>query len=495
MSEPTKSDKLLLAGASLPFTEALSAVVHGGPIGGIVALGASALIYVVAEEIENWTGREISLPRPTRRNRQPGGQDIMYKLFNGKSVREARDEDDSSWIPPQFLVDDVLDTIAEFNDQHNSIYFGESEDGAVAIPLSKMYHVIDVSPSGNGKSNRLRLGMMQLVNNCECYFINPIAASVKGVDDDREVEVWKPIFDRLANKRPMKTGDEIETLLKNMAREIKRRNDLEEQGDLSWMDNPIFVFVDELPEVFSLCPNAVKLLDKIGRAGRQFLVFCWVAAQTALVEEIGQSTATQAQYKTRLYGGGDKTSANRLMKGSIADEIERALQTSGAGLTLMLATGMSGPSLVRDPLITNEGLFDFLELGEFRKEDWIKDRRTRRPRRQIEDDDDAFSFSLGRHPSRTFPARNERVRDPFYENESLVKEPLEDDERGESLNERGETFIPSHEDEIAVLMTALQLQGEGLNVSREAIKQRLGWNNAKHPVVKFVCDKHKIAVR
>lgn len=279
------------------------------------------------------------------------------------------------WVPAQFMLDDVLDIVHLFNKKH-AVYFGDSEHGAIAIPLRVMYHVIDVSSSGKGKSNRFRLAMIQMVNHCETYYINPFAANVKAVTDDRKIEVWKPIFDRLANKRPVKEGPDILRLMTALVNEIESRNDQEGAGDFSWREKPIFILIDELPEVFARCPQAIELLDKIGRTGRQFCVFCWVASQTAQVKDIGLSTASQAQFKTRIYGGGDKTSSDRVMKGSIAKEDEKTLQTNGAGLTLLLADGFSDQAFVRAPLITNEALFAYFGLPPFQIEEWIAPAKT-----------------------------------------------------------------------------------------------------------------------
>ena len=401
------------------------------------------------------------------------------------------------WVPPPFNLEDVLDIVRAFN-ARGCIYFGESEQGAIAIPLRDMYHVIDVSSSGKGKSNRFRLAMMQMVNTCETYYVNPFAANVKAVFDARGIEVWKPLYDRLANKRPLKEGTEIRDLLHKLVEEIAHRAALEDQGDFRWMGRPIFVFIDELPEVIARAPEGTKLLDRIGRSGRQFCVFAWVASQTALTSEIGQSTAAQANYKTRIYGGGDKISCSRLMKGALPDEDERTLQSSGAGLATILADGMASRAFVRAPLVTNEALFAYLKLAPFKKEDWMNGGRRGIVQREI----DGVSFSLSSSFGRTVPARDESTGPSPYEDESVVKAPLERDEsfmafkgQDENTSQRDESFSVSHEDEMAVIVTAWQLRDEGLPVTREAIKQRLGWNNAKHPIVKSVCDKHKIALR
>src|SRR6266516_200410 len=344
------------------------------------------------------------------------------------------------WVPAQFALDSVLEIVLAFN-QRSDVYFGDSESGAIAIPLNAMYHVIDVSSSGKGKSNRFRLAMMQMVNHCETYYINPLAANVKPVTDSREVEVWKPIYDRLANKRPIKEGSEIKEMMTSLVEEIKQRNDQEDHQDFSWQNRPIFDFIDELPEVFDRCPDALKMLDKIGRMGRQFCVCCWVASQTAHVNDIGLSTAAQAQFKTRIYGGGDKTSSDRMMKGSVPKDTERILQSNGAGLTLMLADGMEGLSFVRAPLVTNEALFHYFRLPAFHKEDWIsKGKGTVQPIRHINKEEENPPFppfpllpdqqiELKNDEEKGKGKRGKRVKGPNDDAILMAMDELEEDER------------------------------------------------------------------
>jgi hypothetical protein len=296
-------------------------------------------------------------------------------------------------IPAQFTIGPRRVEFIRGINKARMVYFGETAARQIAIPIDKMYHVIDVASSGKGKSNRFRLAMMQIASQCETYFINPFANNVKAVSDSRKIEVWKPIFDLLANGRPVKDGPEILSLMTALVREIETRNAQESAGDFSWMDEPVFLFIDELPEVFTRCPEAVELLDRIGRTGRQFLVFAWVAAQTAAVKEIGQSTAAQANYKTRIYGGGDRNSSGRMMKGAIPMEYEQALQSNGAGLTLMLADGFSDLEFVRAPLVNNEALFDYLGLPPFRIEDWLVPATSRQPVQRLVADPPKTTFT------------------------------------------------------------------------------------------------------
>ena len=281
-------------------------------------------------------------------------------------------------IPAQFKLESVLETIYALNAK-GLVYFGRGGvDDVVALDMTNMYHILDVSASGKGKSNRFRLGMMQLVNTCEVYYVNPLANRVKPVSDSRKVEVWAPIFDRL-REPPAKSAEEISALLAALAEEIKDRDRRESAGDYGWQAEPIFVFVDELPEIFARCPDAVKMLDKVGRMGRQYSVFAWVASQTAQVSEMGQSTAAQAQYKTKIYGGADATSSTRM--GDLTADDKTTLKKANAGLVVMLAEELSEKQFVRAPLITNEALFEYFD-EPFNLEDWLPDASSTTTRRR-----------------------------------------------------------------------------------------------------------------
>ena len=476
-----KNAQIAVTGATTIVAETALALAHGGGLGVIVGLGAGALAYWLAGEMQDVKAGDT--PPPSSANEESPAQQkkngelsLMYRLTHGKSVRGEQAQDDQntddtdtpqqqggSWVPPQFRLDDVLNVVSDFN-QQNKLYFGDTEEGAAALKLSKVYHVMDVASSGNGKSNRFRLGMMQTVTCCETYYINPLAANVKLVDDDRRIEVWKPIYDRLANGHPVKEGEEIGTLMKQLVDEINDRAAMEEQGDFSWQARPIFVFIDELPEVGVRCPDAIKYLDAIGRMGRQFFVFTWVASQSALVSEIKQSTAAQANYKTRIYGGGDTTSAGRMMKGKVPADVEKTLSSNGAGLTLMLAEGMQGTSYVRAPLVTNEALFLYLGLPPFRMEDWIKGKPVAQPtRRMVPMTDPAF-------PTLTLLRRNENTPIPSSASprESVKSESRESRKRVKVESEEG----------ILEAIDALVEEGQSLTINAIAKKAGLTWRKA-----------------
>src|SRR5260370_37833082 len=133
-----------------------------------------------------------------------------------------------------------------------------------------MSNVLDVAKSGRGKSNRFRHGMMQVVGLANTYYLNPFAAPVKSVTDARQIEVWQPIYDRLANGHPIRESAEILRVLTDLVKEIEMRSDQEQRRDFSWREPPVFVFIDEVPEIVARCPEAGKTLSRIGRRGPHF---------------------------------------------------------------------------------------------------------------------------------------------------------------------------------------------------------------------------------
>jgi hypothetical protein len=321
-----------------------------------------------------WLTGERQVPYAAEDDQDEDDQTDELKEATSTLPDEAPEPDaqpeQSSSIPAQFeLGQSTLEAIKQINSK-GFVYFGQTATRQVTLRIDEMYHVLDVAKSGRGKSNRFRNGMMQVVGLADTYYLNPWAASVKSVTDWRQIEVWQPIYDRLANGHPVRESAEILQVLTGLLNLIKVRSDQEQQRDFSWRTHPVFVFIDEVPEIFAQCPEAVKLLDRIGRGGRQFGIFLWLASQSALVTDIGLSTACQAQFKTLSYGGGDRTSANRVM-GKVTPAQEETLRTGKPGLTLMKADGVDDTEYVRTPLITNEALFAYLGLPPFQIDEWL----------------------------------------------------------------------------------------------------------------------------
>ncbi len=98
----TKGQKLLAAGTAALIAEPALALAHTGGVGAIVGLAVGAIAYVVVEDVERATGRELSLPtskssewgQQGQDDAQPHKHSLAYRLFHGKSTRETIMPDD-----------------------------------------------------------------------------------------------------------------------------------------------------------------------------------------------------------------------------------------------------------------------------------------------------------------------------------------------------------------------------------------------------------------
>jgi hypothetical protein len=96
-----KTQKLLIAGASIPLAEAGFAMMHAGPIGVFCGLAAGAVACWVADEMSGGKDTslstasdnvdELDMQDTTTRTKAPDPSKLLYRIFNGKSVRGDTD--------------------------------------------------------------------------------------------------------------------------------------------------------------------------------------------------------------------------------------------------------------------------------------------------------------------------------------------------------------------------------------------------------------------
>lgn len=149
---------IAIAGASIPIVEGVVALSNGGVIGGIVGLGVSGLVWLMADEMAK-KGRGLALPTPSlpkqQRAKQTGQPGIFSRMLTGKDDRgeevyeDLEDKQDQTKdVDPLFtqpLADDTggidrltIDQIVA-NTQPNSftIWIGRSltKEGNPAIQI------------------------------------------------------------------------------------------------------------------------------------------------------------------------------------------------------------------------------------------------------------------------------------------------------------------------------------------------------------------------
>lgn len=394
MSE-TKSDKLLLAGASLPFTEGLMAMMHGGPIGGIVAIGLSGLVYVVADELEQH-GRGISLPRPQRRERQAGQQSILYKLTHGRSYRDAHEDEpdsgsseewDEEWYDGEediaraesgkFTFSEVLS--GGFTPSLSQIYLGRLEDGTpLTVAAKDLCHVALPGATGHGKSSLIRLLMAQL---CYCglpvYLLNPHYM----VFDREHDEDWTPFTPYLkADPFVCKDMAAIKKVLDWIVYQLlpSRKERAAKGGRIG---KPYFFVLDEVPDIVKAIPGASEQIGKILREGRKYGLYLIVASQDFSVKTLGVEGEGSIRkcFHTILYAGGDPISVRELLNaksGKVGNlEIDENALGKGPIIARYMAREKAQDALktvvtsAHSPYTDNESLYSLLGPSTFVAED------------------------------------------------------------------------------------------------------------------------------
>ena len=93
---------------------------------------------------------------------------------------------------------------------------------------------------------------------------------------------------------------------------------------------------------------------------------------------------------------------------------------------------------------------------------------------------------------KSLPTQDVRLIEPgeSESSEAPIDQPVEPGESDES-----DTVKVSPDDREAIIFAVSALMSEGKPLTREAIKEHLGWNNKKHWIVKSVCDEYNLCKR
>lgn len=419
---------------------------------------------------------------------------------------EDDDEEDIKTVPSRksdvFRFSELL--ASGFVPSVRKIFVGRTMDGKdIFISAEDLCHVALAGKTGGGKGSLMRLLMVQL-----CYIgtkvllLNPHYMRWVRAKDGKEFdEDWTPFEGNhprtgkpYLTKSPLDCadyppiGERLEWAVKRLLQERKIEG---REGDKLF--KPYFIVLDEWPSVVDEIKTAPGHLAKLLREGRKYGVFVIVASQDFQVKTIGmEGGSVRKCLLTTYYTGGDSTTARELLNEPGLTVNENEL---GKGVVYLKCVGTKNkPVLVRVPFVDNESVYRLLGPSTFKK-------ATKMPVVPVQEDEAIWQQQTVQSP--VSPSLYEQTDRMFYaqptqgegESERMVKQPLERGETFTDLTSNGESFTSSHGDETTILMAVIDLQMAGQNVTREAIKQKLGWNNKKHDIVKAVCDKHKIAVR
>ena len=380
----------------------------------------------------------------------------VTKAF-AKKIRARQDEDLPSLSDSNkhyFFIPDMLNNV-----EKDELLIAIDNDIWYTINLGNCYHILIAGQTGNGKTTLIRQLLMQMIlKGCCCYLIDPMYKEVKGVSDDRKVECWEPLATRMSmnpseTNQTHKTRDE---LFQRIDLKMDARN--KERGDARverrW--KPIFIFVDEGPNVIKNCPHAEEVIGRIVREGRQLKVFLVLVTQSAQVQSLGVGTDDLSQFCTRFYLGGDDRTRREIMNQLPKDAGQKLKKLQVA----MTRVDDKTPAVIQLPYLNNEDLYasfgDEFCLDDFA--DWFEDL-------EDEDEDPLGQISISNDSK---GASREVIETKNEQKIETLKFEMPDDEIGR--------IIQAFED----------LEAEKKEATPNALWKKLGVNWNYQPKIEYV---------
>ena len=249
------------------------------------------------------------------------------------------------------------------------IYLATLEDGAdVFASSTQLCHVALAGATRGGKGHIKRSLMAQLAYaGAEIYLLDPKYTrwDLESVDPTGRPcpEDWTP-YDRFLQNDPTelipvrKKYQVIGTYLQAANVELDRR--LERYGNSKPVGRPIFLFLDELPDIVDNIPDVQTVLKRILRLGAGVGMNVVCLSQDFLVKTLFPQSgggAVRDCYRTVLYVGGDATTANVLLDMPAREVPENEL---GKGRVMIRCDVVRPAAKAKSPYVDNAALYHLL---------------------------------------------------------------------------------------------------------------------------------------
>lgn len=359
----------------------------GGGMSLVFGAGAGALAAYLSPEIRSFLIDHMPAPGGVNTRRSKLAWLLTGQVEEQELTSESRElaQFQSDWQAAQAnaaqihsheknesIVDDDLQSLAEmirqsdgalpgpcafsvtlrtFMPTRDKIFLGYLPGGtAVFVPLDSLCHVALAGLTGNGKTTLIRLLVSQLLYiEAKVMILNPHYTSY----DIKKQEDWTPI-ERHLYRPPVTEFAEIGSVMKWAATKLLRDRLEKYRQSAPWGDS-IFIVIDELPAIVKHVPEFPAYISEILREGRKVDIFLIVAAQDFLVKTVGpdEGGAVRKNYKTKMYVGGDITTAKTLLDMPPSQIKEDEL---GEGIIMMRNQIVKKASLARVPYVDNPAL-------------------------------------------------------------------------------------------------------------------------------------------
>jgi hypothetical protein len=426
----TKGQKLLAAGTAFLASEPVILAVSHAPgltgVGVIAGLAVGAVAYNAVDDIERAVGKEIPpLPIPQPKLATPEQPSLVYRMFNGKSVRgNPADMIQESATQRQLSVSQDLSKVrsnivapggGKANVDTEPIATVSAQTKKSVIPPGGYKPLDQVSPSQVELSLDPRFPVPQdmaqiiekgfkpnrngilLANTTEGYKTEAIGklhhVGLGGLSGGGKTNLTRLITSQLLacnakvyminpNFAPVKhNGQRLEDwrpiaarLQMPVARTFPEMVALlnyfmkifEERRNREQLTpkrgSDIFLVLGEWPVIVEEYPDAVKVISRLLRQSRQYGIHVVAEFQDALIKTIGGSSGTRANYGTAFFFGGDVTTAKTLLNLPDGTKIDNTGLGKEGAVYLRSFSSKAIPGRV--PFFSNKALYMLLGFPE-----------------------------------------------------------------------------------------------------------------------------------
>lgn len=248
-----------------------------------------------------------------------------------------------------------------------NLFLALAPRGDVTTKLEYYLHCANDGNTGSGKTSNWRGQMVQFLKaDIDCILLNPNFCLVSKNGDD-----WKPIARALQGQgsydldlpRVVTKLDNIGSVLDYMANtEVDRRFSMMREGDFSY--KPLYLFIDEWPEIALKCKGANDNLGTLLRRGRAVELCVSVNSQGFLKEDTDLKGSARENFATAFFLGGSTYSGAKLL--DISQKDLEAMLTAcqepiGMGVAVLRSNkSLDNPEIVRLPYADNDFLYYML---------------------------------------------------------------------------------------------------------------------------------------
>lgn len=262
---------------------------------------------------------------------------------------------------------EMIEVARRIDFHKDNLFLALSQSGDVTTTVRKYLHCANDGNTDSGKTSNWRGQMVQfLVSGIGCILLNPNFALVNEDGDD-----WKPIAKGLERQGDYGLGlPRVTTELQNIGyvldymanTEVDRRFALMKQGCFDY--EPLYLFIDEWPEIALKCKGANDNLGTLLRRGRAVKLCVSVNSQGFLKEDTDLKGSARENFATAFFLGGSTYSGAKLLDISqkeLEDLMKACNEPIGKGVAVLRNNAcMPNAEVVRLPYADNDFLYHML---------------------------------------------------------------------------------------------------------------------------------------